>query len=124
MRKIILAIEGALIAFFGLFGVEIGLVKDVNEVGVIAGLLIVGVWVFTEAKKDLANLKAGLVQVDKYSDPAFWTSLATAVLIPFLTSFGIQVSDATISIAATVLAVVVPILIKVFRKTVKVEPVN
>ena len=117
MRKIFLAIVGAVVALFGLFGVEVGLVGNVNEVGVIAGLLIIGVWIFTEFKRDFANFKAGIVQTNKWSDPSFWTAAITSVLIPILTSFGVSISNATISIAAAILAVLVPILLNLFRKT-------
>ena len=116
MRKIFLAIVGAVIALFGLFGVQINLVKDVNELGVIAGLLIVGVWIFAEFKKDWAEFKEGVKQSDKWGDPAFWTATITSVLIPVLTSFGAVISDQLVSFVAAILAVIIPILMTVFRK--------
>jgi hypothetical protein len=117
MRKIFLAVTGAVIALFGLFGVDIGLVGDVDEVGIIAGLLIIGVWIFTEFKADFANLKAGISQTNKWGDPAFWTAAITSVLIPILTSFNVVIGDSTVAIIASLLAVIVPILFKVTRKT-------
>ncbi|OGD20340.1 MAG: hypothetical protein A2Y70_02050 [Candidatus Aminicenantes bacterium RBG_13_64_14] len=118
MRKIFLAITGAVIALFGLFGVQVGLVGDVNEVGIIAGLLIIGVWIFTEFKRDFANFKQGIAQTNKWGDPAFWTAAITSVLIPVLTSFGVDVSDALVAIVASALAVIVPILFKARKTTV------
>jgi hypothetical protein len=116
MRKIFLGVVAALISLFGLFGVQIGLVGDVNEVGVIAGLLIVGVWIFVEFKKDWADFQAGVKQSNQWGDPAFWTAAITSVLIPLLTSFGVVVSEQLIAIVSSILAVIVPVLMSIFRK--------
>jgi hypothetical protein len=117
MRKILMAVIGAVIALFGLFGVQIGLVGNVNEVSIVAALLIIGVWIFSEFKKDWAEFKDGIKQTNQWSDPAFWTAAITSVLLPLLAAFNVVLTDATISIAATILAVVVPILLSIFRKT-------
>ena len=106
----------ALVALFGLFGVQIHLVQDVNEVGIVAGLLILGVWIFVEFKKDFADFLAGVKQSNQWGDPAFWTATITGVLIPILTSIGVTLSAEVIAIASSILAVLVPVLMNVFRK--------
>ena len=116
MRKVFLAIVGAFIALFGLFGVQVHLVKDVNEIGVVAGLLVVGVYIFVEFRKDWADFMAGVKQTNQWGDPAFWTALITSVALPLLTSFGLKLTPEAISIAAAILSVVVPILMSIFRK--------
>ena len=116
MRKIFLAIVAALVSLFGLFGVQINLVKDVNEVGIVAGLLIIGVWIFVEFKKDWADFLDGVKQSNQWADPGFWTAAISGVLIPIMTSFGVNLSAEVISIVASILALIVPILINIFRK--------
>lgn len=116
MRKIFLGVVAALVALFGLFGVQIHLVQNVNEVGIVAGLLILGVWIFVEFKKDWADFKAGIKQSNQWGDPAFWTATITGVLIPILTSFGVTLSAEVIAIASSILAILVPVLMSIFRK--------
>ena len=120
MRKIILAVVGAFVALFGLFGTTVGL-PAVDAYSVIGSLLIIAAYVFTEFKKDWANFKDEIVQTNKWSDPAFWTAFLGSVLLPLLSLFGVTLSEQVISIAATVLAVLAPILANLFRKTEPVE---
>jgi len=117
MRKIILAVVGGFIALFGLFGVQVNLVSDINKASIIGALLIIGAYVFTEFKKDWAEFKEGVAQVNKYSDPAFWTALISSVLLPLLSLFGLQIGETVIAAVSSVLAVLVPVLINLFRKT-------
>ena len=121
MRKIIMAVVGAAVAFFGLFGVALNITPDLSPYSVIGSLLIVAAYVFTEFKKDWAAFREGLPQqANKWSDPGFYTALAASVLIPLLSAFGVEVSEQVVAIASAILAVIVPILISLFRKT---EPV-
>jgi hypothetical protein len=116
MRKIFLAVVAALVSLFGLFGVQIHLVQDVNEVGIVAGLLILGVWIFVEFKKDWADFINGVKQSNQWGDPGFWTAAISGVLIPILTSFGVTLSAEVIAIASSILAILVPVLMSIFRK--------
>jgi len=117
MRKIILAVVGAFIALFGLFGVQVHLVSDINEASIIGALLIVGVYLFSEFKKDWAEFREGVFQLNKYSDPAFWTALISSAVLPLLSIFNVQLTSEVIGTIASILAVLVPIFIKIFRKT-------
>jgi len=114
MRKIIMAVIGAVIALFGLFGVQVNLVADVNETSIIVSLLVIGIWIFREFKKDWADFKLGIKQTNKWSDPAFWTAAIMSVFLPLLSAFNVNLTESTISIAATLLAVIVPILLSIF----------
>lgn len=116
MRKILMGLVAALIALFGLFGVQINLVSEIDPTNIIAALLIVGVWIFTEFKKDWTAFKLGVQQTNKWSDPAFWTAAITSVALPLLTAFKIALTDQVISIASALLAVLVPVLVNLFRK--------
>lgn len=119
MRKIIMGVVGAFVALFGLFGVQVGL-PAVDTYSVIGALLIIAAYVFTEFKKDWANFRDSVVQQNKWADPAFWAALIASVALPLLSLFNIVLTEQIISIAATVLAVIIPIIINLFRKT---EPV-
>jgi xanthosine utilization system XapX-like protein len=116
LRKVILSVTGAFVALFGLFGVQVGL-PAVDAYSVIGSLLIIAAYVFTEFKKDWANFKADVVQTNKWSDPAFWTAFLGSVLLPLLSLFGVALTEQIVSIVATILAVIVPIIVNLFRKT-------
>ena len=117
MRKVIMAMLGAYTALLGLFGVQVHLVSDISKASVIGALLIIGAYIFTEFKKDWAEFKEGVAQMNKYSDPGFWTALISSVLLPLLSQVGVQLTEALIGAIASVLAVLVPVLINLFRKT-------
>lgn len=112
MRKIIIAVLGAVVALFGLFGVQIHLVGSIDPLNIIGSLLIVGVWLFTEFRQDWLDFKAGLAQTNQWGDPAFWTTAIASVVLPLLTAFGVAVPEVVISIAATLLSILVPLFIK------------
>lgn len=112
MRTIILSVWGAIVALFGLFGVQIGLVTDINALPFIAALLVIGVWVVVELKQDWADFKKGLIQTDKWKDPAFWTAVISTVILPILGLFKIAIPDAIISSVALLLSIIIPFLIK------------
>jgi hypothetical protein len=116
MRKIIMAVTGAVVALFGLFGVQMGL-PAIDAYSVVGALLIIAAYVFTEFKKDWADFAADVVQTNKWSDPAFWTAFIGSVALPLLSLFGVALTEQVISIAATILAVVAPIIANLFRKT-------
>jgi len=116
MRKWVLGIWSVVVAFFALFGVELNLLTDINALPVIAGLLVIGVWIFTEAKQDLKELKEGINQTDKWSDPAFWTAAIVGVIAPLLGLFNVSISTELISTISVIAAAIVPVLIKLFRK--------
>ena len=117
MRKVIMAMLGAYTALLGLFGVQVHLVSDINKASVIGALLIIGAYIFTEFKKDWAEFKEGVAQMNKYSDPGFWMALISSVLLPLLSQVGVRLTEALIGAIASVLAVLVPVLINLFRKT-------
>jgi hypothetical protein len=117
MRKIILAVVGAFVALFGLFGVQVGLSSNINEASIVGALLILGAYIFTEFKKDWADFRAGVIQSNRWGDPAFWTAAISSVVLPLLSTFGVTLSESVVSIVAAVLAVLVPVFIQIFRKT-------
>ncbi len=115
MRKWVLGIWSVIVAFFALFGVDLQLLTDINALPVIAGLLVIGVWIFTEAKQDLKELKEGIAQTNKWSDPSFWTAAIVGVIVPLLGLFNVSISTEIISAISAIAAVIVPILLKLFR---------
>ena len=116
-RKIIMAVVAAVIALFGLFGVQVNLVSEIDPANIIVSLLIIGVWIFREFKQDWADLKAQIQQTNKWSDPVFWTVAITSVVLPLLTLFDMTLSETTISLLGSILALIAPLLLNVFRKT-------
>jgi len=121
MRKILSAIITALIALFGLFGVKLHLVSQIDPANIIGAILILSVWIFTEFKQDKKDFLNNVKQWNKWSDPAFWVALISSVILPVLNAFNVTVSQDLISVLASVLAVIVPFLMNATRKTVSSE---
>jgi len=121
MRKVLSAIITALIALFGLFGVRLHLVSQIDPANIIGAILILSAWIFTEFKKDKEDFLNNVKQWNKWGDPAFWVALITSVILPVLNAFNVTISQDLISVLASVLAVIVPFLMKATRKTVSNE---
>jgi len=117
MRKIIGAIIVALIALFGLFGVKLNLVSQIDPANIIGAMLILSVWIFTEFKKDKEEFINNLKQWDKWNDPVFWAALITSVVLPLLNIFNITLSQDLVAVISSVLAIIVPFISKLTRKT-------
>ena len=113
MRKIIMLVIGSLAAIVGFALPAIG-VTDSNLPGAIGALTIVLSYAFFEAHADAGNIADLLKQTNKFQDPAFWTGLIGAVLVFLSGQLGWNLP---LELIAGVLAVVMPFIIKLFRKT-------
>lgn len=120
MRNIILGVIGVLTAIFGLFGVQLGLTDQISGASIVGSLLIIAAYVFTKFKTDFADFLSGLKQADSWGDPAFWTATISAIVIPLSAAFGLSLGEGVISIISALLAILVPVLLALFRKT---EPI-
>ena len=83
MRKTLMLIVALLGAGLAFLQTEAGLV--INASAAAASALAVVVYLFGEAKNDLARIKQKIFQEGKWRDPAFWISLVAAFL-PILNS--------------------------------------
>lgn len=117
MRKILLAIVGLVNLVFGLFGVQLGIVDKVQAASLIGAILIIGAYLFTEFKKDFADFKNNVIQTNKWSDPSFWVALLAGIGNLLSQYFGITISESIVSLLAAVLAILVPFILSLVRKT-------
>jgi hypothetical protein len=124
MRKTILTVLGAIQALAGLFGLSFGLVNMFTGVSLIVGALLLAIWVVTEGKKDFGDFVIGVRQTfwQKVADPAFWTALISGVLLPVLAIFKVVLTQQTVTLAASVLAILIPILHTLLRKATPATP--
>ena len=105
-RKTIAVVVAVIGAILGAFGAAFGLTLDVSAV--VAGLGAILVYVFFEAKADMARLAA---QKSKFKDPKFWLTVVSAV-VAALGSAGIALGISP-EFIITILTAIVGILFKV-----------
>jgi len=111
MRKWLMVLLAALGSVGALVSTEFGLTVQLGSV--VAGLGVALVYVFGEARADMARIKEG-VTAGKLKDPKFWLAFAGAV-IAGLGSAGMNLPVSP-EIISAVLAVILGAL---FKKTVK-----
>jgi len=112
MRKIITAVVAILGAVGAYFAAEAGVVSGFGAA--LAGLGVALTFILFEARADIKNVVSGLVQSNKFKDPAFYTGLFGTVALELSAIFGWNIP---VEILTPVLLLVIPILIKFFRKT-------
>lgn len=113
MRKIIMIAVGAIAAAVGFVLPTLGVI-DSNLTGALGALAIILSYVFFEAKADIKDILDGMSQLEKWSDPTFWIGLVSAILVYLSTELGWNLPTELI---AGVLALIVPLLIKLFHKS-------
>lgn len=94
MRKTLMFIVALLGAVLAFLQAEAGLV--INASAVAAAAVAVVVYLFGEAKNDLARIKQKIFQEHKWKDPAFWISLVAAILPVLNSSLGLEIPVETI----------------------------
>ena len=99
-RKTLLTILAVLGAVLGVFGTTFGL--TLNATALVAGLGAVLVYLFFEAKADIARVGP---QVARFKDPKFWLTVVSAAL-GALESSGIVLPIPTETIIAVLTAIV------------------
>jgi len=108
-RKTLLAVIGVLTAILAFFSEEFGLNLDAQAV--MAGLLVVVLYVLFEAKLDLRRFKS---QAGRFKDPKFWLAFISVLLGALNEQFGLNLPAEAI---IAVLTLVMSILFKVdFKK--------
>lgn len=98
MRKWMMVILGVLGATGAVVSAEFGLTVQLGAV--IAGLGAILVYVFGEAKADLARFDA---QKDKFKDPKFWISILSAVVAALAQVINLPLDPAIIIAVLTVI---------------------
>lgn len=121
MRKVLALVWGAIVALFGLFGVQLNLVSEIDWSKIVAALLIIAVWVVTEAVKDWKAFTEEISQENRWGDPGFWMTAITSVILPFLQFSKLELSDSTIGLIATGLALLIPVIVNKSRVEVEEE---
>jgi uncharacterized membrane protein HdeD (DUF308 family) len=105
-RKTLLTIIAVIGAILGVFGTAFGL--SINVPGFMAALGAILVYVFFEAKADIARIST---QAAKWKDPKFWITVISGVL-GALAGAGINLPISP-EIIITILTTIVGILFKV-----------
>lgn len=101
-RKTILTI----VAVLGAIATAIGL--STNALAAVGGMGAILVYVFLEAKADLA---AVLAQVAKWKDPKFWITVVSAILA------ALQSSGVTLPIDSNVIIAILTAIVAILFKT-------
>jgi len=108
-----MVVIAVLAAIFGFFGAQFGL--ESNPAGVIGALGVVIMYVIFEAKADIKRIASQARQLGKWKDPAFWTALVGAIILPLNEQLGLNLPT---EIITGFLALLIPVILKLFRKVV------
>lgn len=106
-RKVLLLIAGIIYAALTFLKDQIGISLD--PTAVVGTMAMIVIYLFGEARNDMARVKAKIVQEGKWKDPKFWISLAGA-FIPVINEA--LVLSLPVEIINTLLATILALLFK------------
>jgi arginine exporter protein ArgO len=107
-RKALLLIAGIVYAVLTFLKDQVGISLD--PAAVVGTLAMIAIYLFGEARADMARVKQKIFQEAKWKDPKFWMALV-GVLIPVISEF--ITFPLPVEIINTVLAAILGLLFKV-----------
>ena len=103
-RKFLLVLVAVIGAALTFLKAQFGL--SIDATAVVGAITLIVVYVFGEAKADMARLKA---QANKWGDPKFLATFLGAIIVPVVEAFGLTLPT---EIIQAVLAAIVALLFK------------
>ena len=105
-RKVLLLILGVIYALLTVFKEQVGFSLDPESV--VTTLAVICVYIFGEARADMARIMKSMGPGSKWKEPQFWLSLIGSFL-PVIAAIGIKIPVGTIN---TLLALIIGIIFK------------